>query len=70
MRAAFDTDALRAGGKASRGSAVRMKEIIERETGLVIWVQGVVAVWGKLPEGVVERDKVLYVPAQRLVETL
>jgi hypothetical protein len=61
---------LRAGGKASRGSAVRMKEIIERETGLVIWVQGVVAVWGKLPEGVVERDKVLYVPAQRLVETL
>ena len=47
-----------------------MKEIIERETGLVVWVQGVVAVWGKLPEGVVERDKVLYVPATRLVETL
>jgi len=31
---------------------------------------GVVAVWGQLPEPVVERDKVLYVSAPRLVETL
>jgi hypothetical protein len=62
---------LRAGGGATmRGSAVRMKEVIERETGLVVWVQGVIAVWGKLPEGIVERDKVLYVPAGELVDTL
>jgi hypothetical protein len=61
---------IRAGGGASRGAAVEMKEVIERETGLAVWVQGVVAVWGQLPEGVVERDKVLYVPAARLVETL
>jgi len=62
---------LRAGGGASaRGSAVRMKELIEKEAGLSVWVQGVVAVWGRLPEGVVEREKVLYVPAGRLVETL
>ncbi len=47
-----------------------MKEIIERETGLAVWVQGVVAVWGELPDGVVERDKVIYVPARKLVETL
>ena len=58
------------GGATSRGSAFRMKELIERETGLAVWVQGVVAVWGQLPEGVVERDKVLYVPAGQLVETL
>src|SRR5206468_1760386 len=61
---------MRVGGSASRGSAVRMKEIIERETGLAVWVQGVVAVWGDLPAGVVERDKVLYIPARKLVETL
>lgn len=73
--AAIDNNGLRAGrlrvgGSASRGSAVRMKEIIERETGLAVWVQGVVAVWGELPDGVVERDKVIYVPARKLVETL
>jgi hypothetical protein len=74
--AVVDEDGLRAGrlraggGASARGSAVRMKELIEKEAGLIVWVQGVVAVWGRLPEGVVERDKVLYVPANRLVETL
>lgn len=47
-----------------------MKELIERHAGPAVWVQGVVAVWGQLPEPVVERDKVLYVKATRLVETL
>ena len=47
-----------------------MSEIIERETGIRVWVQGVVAVWGQLPEGVIERDNVLYVPAAQLAETL
>jgi Nuclease-related domain len=61
---------LRAGGGASRGGAARMSAVIERETGLSLWVQGVVAVWGQLPLGVIERDKVLYVPAAQLVETL
>jgi Nuclease-related domain len=61
---------LRVGGSASRGSAVRMKEIIQRETGLAVWVQGVVAVWGELSAGMVERDKVIYVPARQLVDTL
>jgi hypothetical protein len=40
---------LRLGGSATRRSAVRMKEIIERETGLAVWVQGIVAVWGSFP---------------------
>src|SRR4051812_40939845 len=62
---------LRAGGGASsRGSARRINEIIERNTGRSVWVQGAVAVWGQLPEGVVERDKVLYMPAAQVVETL
>jgi hypothetical protein len=61
---------LRAGGGVSRGSAVRMKECIEARTGLSVWVQAVVAVWGNVPGGVAERDKVLYVPASQLVEQL
>src|SRR5262245_60652445 len=61
---------LRFGGRAKRSSAVRMKDMIERHTGHAVWVQGVVAVWGQLAEPVVERGKVLYVSAPRLVETL
>jgi hypothetical protein len=62
---------LRAGGSSCRGSAVRMKELIEREAGLAVWVQAVVAVWGKLEsDGAVEREKVIYVSAQKLVEEL
>jgi hypothetical protein len=61
---------LRVGGAATRGSAVRLKQMIERETGLAVWVQGVVAVWGKLPGGTEERDRVLYTPASMIVEAL
>ena len=61
---------LRYGGAATRGSAVRLKELIQQRTGLSVWVQGVVAVWGQLPQGEVERDKVLYVPGTKLIETL
>jgi hypothetical protein len=62
---------LRFGGNKALSSAVRMKELIERETGHALWVQAVFAVWGKLlPEPVVDRDNVLYVEAPRLVETL
>jgi Nuclease-related domain len=70
-----DDQGLRAGrlrfdGNKTRSSAVRMKELIERHTGHAVWVQGVLAVWGQLPEDVIERDKVLYVSAPRLVATL
>jgi hypothetical protein len=61
---------LTGGGRASRGSAVRLKEMIEREAGLALWVQGVVAVWGTLVGGEEKRDNVLYVPAPSLVESL
>jgi hypothetical protein len=61
---------LRAGGNSSLGSAFRMKELIERDTGLSVWVQGVVAVWGELVGGSCERDRVLYVPAGRLTDAL
>jgi hypothetical protein len=73
--AAVDDQGLRAGrlrfgGIATRKSARRMKELIEQNTGNALWVQGVLAVWGRLPEDMIERDKVLYVKAPRLVETL
>ena len=61
---------LRFGGRATRGSAVRMKELIEGKTGLAVWVQGVVCVWGELPGGTEERDRVIYVRGPSLAETL
>ena len=61
---------LRLGGSTTRGSAVRLKELIEQRTGVSSWVQGVVTVWGEFPEGDVERDKVLYVSGPRLVDAL
>jgi hypothetical protein len=61
---------LRYGGATSRGSAVRLKKAIEQEAGLAVWVQGVVAVWGRLSSGAIEINKVLYVPASQLVPTL
>jgi hypothetical protein len=61
---------LRHSGRTARGSAVRMKEKLQAQTGVVVWVQAVVAVWGDLTDGVVVRDRVLYVPGSRLVETL
>ena len=60
---------LRFGGAASRGSAVRLKERIEQQAGVAVWVQAVVAVWGELGE-IVERDRVLYVPGPRVVSAL
>jgi hypothetical protein len=47
-----------------------MKELIERTTGLSLWVQGVVAVWGELPGGTEECDKVLHVRGPNLAEVL
>lgn len=60
---------LRFGGPASRGSAVRLKEVIERKTGIAVWVQAVVSVWGELSEAI-ERDTVLYVPGPRVASAL
>ena len=60
---------LRFGGAASRGSAARLSELLEREAAVKIWVQPVVAVWGRLPD-IVERDGVLYVPGPGVVSAL
>jgi hypothetical protein len=74
--ASVDDEGLRAGrlhfgGNKAVSAAVRMKELIEQETGHALWVQAVFAVWGKLlPEPMLERNHVLYVEAPRLVETL
>ena len=61
---------LRYGGASTRGSAVRLKEGIEARSGAAVWVQGVVAVWGELAGGTVTCDRVVYVPAAELTETL
>jgi hypothetical protein len=73
--ASVDADGLRSGrirssGRYHRGQAVRLKEKLEHETGVAFWVQAVVAVWCEFPQGVVERDKVVYVEATRLTEWL
>jgi hypothetical protein len=61
---------LRHSGAASRGSAVRMKELIQQQTTLAVWVQGIVAIWGEFDHEQIERDRVLYIKAPRLVDIL
>ncbi|HEX5468698.1 MAG TPA: hypothetical protein VFW80_06600 [Gaiellaceae bacterium] len=70
-----ENDTLRSGGirtpgSAFRGSAVRLKKMLERESGVSTWVQAVVAVWGDFPQGVVEEKQVVYLEADRLREWL
>ncbi|HEX5468572.1 MAG TPA: NERD domain-containing protein [Gaiellaceae bacterium] len=69
--AKVENDVLRSGGihtpgVAFRGSAVRLKETLERETGVTTWVQAVVAIWGEFPQGHVEEQQVVYIEADRL----
>lgn len=61
---------LRFGGARSRGAAVQLKEAIAHECGRTVWVQSVVAVWGELEGGATERDRVLYVQGEELVDVL
>jgi hypothetical protein len=73
--AVVENDTLRSGrirtpGSAFRGSAVRLKERLERDTGIATWVQAVVAIWGEFPERVVEEKQVVYLEAGRLCEWL
>lgn len=54
-----------------RGSAVRLKEVLERECGHAVWVQAVVTVWGDLVvDSPIERDRVLYSRGEDLVDVL
>jgi hypothetical protein len=57
--ATVENDTLRSGrirtpGSAFRGSAVRLKEMLERKSGVSTWVQAAVTIWGEFPQGVVE----------------
>jgi hypothetical protein len=74
-RATVDERGLRAGrlrmdAVAARGSALRLRDAIERASGRRVWVQGVVVVWGELKGGVVERDRVLYAPGPEVTTAL
>jgi hypothetical protein len=69
--ASVESDTLRSGrirmpGSAFRGSALRLKETLERESGISTWVQAVVAIWGEFPQDLVEEAKVTYLEAGRL----
>ncbi len=73
--ARVDDDVLHSGrirqrGGTYRGQAVRLKEALERETGVKPWVQAVVAVWGDFPQSVVDENRVVYLDAARLTEWL
>jgi hypothetical protein len=73
--ASVDGDGLRSGrirssGSYHRGQAKRLKEKLERETGIATWVQTVVAVWGEFPQCEVGREKVEYLDATRLTDWL
>ena len=73
--AIVENDMLRSGGirtpgSAFRGSAVRLKETLERDAGVSTWVQAVVAIWGEFSQGIVEEKQVVYLEAIRLREWL
>jgi hypothetical protein len=73
--ASVDRDGLRSGrirtsGSSHRGQAFRLKETLERGTGIRTWSQAVVAVWGEFPQREVEREKVVYLDATRLTAWL
>jgi hypothetical protein len=69
--AELNGDELRSGrirtrGGAFRGSAVRLKELLQQATGESTWVQAIVVVWGDFPQRVVEHDKVVYMSGNEL----
>jgi hypothetical protein len=73
--AVAEQDTLRSGsirtpGSVFRGSAVRLKETLQRDFGVSTWVQPVVAIWGDFPQGEVERENVVYLDATRLADWL
>jgi hypothetical protein len=50
------------------GAAARLKEEIERESGVPIWVQAVVVFWSPFPRGLVEDGRCVFVEGDRLAE--
>ena len=61
---------IRAGGAASRGSAAQLKQRLEDEAKITVWVQAIVAVWGDLKSGPEQRDLVRYIPAAMITSVL
>lgn len=61
---------IRAGGVRSSGAAARLKELLEQEAHVTVWVQAIVAVWGELTNGPTERDRVQYVPGAAIATHL
>lgn len=57
-------------GNAMRGAAVRLKEELEGQTKLTLWVQAVVVVWGEFAHEPVEQHKVVYVHGDKLAAWL
>jgi hypothetical protein len=51
-------------------AARRLRQELQQQTGLGLWVQGVVVVWGEADEGAAEDDRVAYVHGRNLVEWL
>jgi hypothetical protein len=57
-------------GNAMRGAAVRLKQELEEQTKLTLWVQAVVVVWGEFAQEPVEQQKVVYLPGDKLAPWL
>lgn len=74
-RAVVENDTLRSGnirtaGGKFRGSAVRLKEVLESDTGRRTWVTPTVVVWGDFPQGVHTERDVVYLAASKLIAWL
>jgi hypothetical protein len=48
------------------GAAARLKEDIQSRTGHCVWVQAVVVLWPRFPEGLVEDDQCVWIHGTRL----
>ena len=57
-------------GNAMRGAAVRLKEDLEDQTKLTLWVQAVVVVWGEFSQEPVEQHNVVYLHGDKLASWL
>jgi hypothetical protein len=68
--AGLESGRIHCSARTARGSAVRLKELIEQRAGVTVWVQPVFSVWGELRDGFDERDGVVYAPGRAVADVI
>lgn len=55
-------------GSKIRGQAFQLKEEIQSQTGVSVWIQGIACFWNEFAEGVHEEEKVVYIHGSKINE--